>query len=181
MFAVALCLGLTTPTLPPSRKGTPCLTRRAALASTTGALVLPLRSGAAVTEKEREVMTTVQVPMGKGKPAFAVNKPRYTGAGDPAWTYQKRDISQAVYRADWPAAWPYTPKDFVRMDEEPDPVLPPFESGLATFELAWSDLVLALRQAFYRFPKLVYHIDEGAVAALTVRGAGSGSGLGCYP
>ena len=31
----------------------------------------------------------------------------------------------------------------------------------------WSDLVLALRQAFYRFPKLVYHIDEGAVAALT--------------
>ena len=36
-----------------------------------------------------------------------------------------------------------------------------------TFELAWSDLVLALRQAFYRFPKLVYHIDEGAVAALT--------------
>ena len=36
-----------------------------------------------------------------------------------------------------------------------------------TFKLAWSDLVLALRQAFYRFPKLVYHIDEGAVAALT--------------
>ena len=27
--------------------------------------------------------------------------------------------------------------------------------------------MLALRQAFYRFPKLVYHIDEGAVAALT--------------
>ena len=129
MFAVALCLGLTTPTLPPSRRGTACLTRRAALASTTGALVLPLRSGAAVTETEREVMTTVQVPMGKGKPAFAVNKPRYTGAGDPAWTYQKRDISKAVYRADWPTAWPYTPKDFVRMDEEPDPVLPPFESG----------------------------------------------------
>lgn len=137
MFAVGLCVGLTTPTLPPSTKGTPCLTRgtpcltrRAALASTTGALVLPLRVGAAVTETEREVMTTVQVPMGKGKPAFAVNKPRYTGAGDPAWTYQKRDISKAVYRADWPAAWPYTPKDFVRMDEEPDPVLPPCECGV---------------------------------------------------
>ena len=129
-FAVALCVGLTTPTLPPSTKGTPCLTRRAALASTAGALVLPLRSGAAVTETEREVMTIVQVPMGKGKPAFAVNKPRYTGAGDPAWTYQKRDVSKAVYTADWPAAWPYTPKDFVRMDEEPDPVLPPFESGV---------------------------------------------------
>jgi len=144
MFAAALStsiVGLTTPSLPPSKNGAPCLTRRAALAS-TGALVLPLRSGAAVTETEREVMTTVQVPMGKGKPAFPVNKPRYTGAGDPAWTYQKRDVSKAVYTADWPAAWPYTPKDFLRMDEEPD-------------------------TAFYKFPKLVYHIDEGAVAALT--------------
>ena len=114
-------VGLTTPSLPPSANGTPCLTRRAALAS-TGALVLPLRSGAAVTETEREVMTTVQVPMGKGKPAFPVNKPRYTGAGDPGWTYQKREVSKAVYTADWPSAWPYSPKDFLRMDEEPDTV-----------------------------------------------------------
>jgi hypothetical protein len=51
-----------------------------------------------------------------------VTKPRYTGAGDPAWTYQKRDVSKAVYTADWPAAWPYTSKDFLRMDEEPDTV-----------------------------------------------------------
>ena len=123
MFAAlsTAVVGLTTPSLPPSANGTPCLTRRAALAS-TGALVLPLRSGAAVTETEREVMTTVQVPMGKGKPAFPVNKPRYTGAGDPGWTYQKREVSKAVYTADWPSAWPYSPKDFLRMDEEPDTV-----------------------------------------------------------
>ena len=125
MLAVALSVvGLTTPSLHPSTNGRPCLTRRAALAS-TGALVLPLRSSAAVersTETEREVTTTVQVPMGKGKPAVPVTKPRYTGAGDPAWTYQKRDVSKAVYTADWPAAWPYTSKDFLRMDEEPDTV-----------------------------------------------------------
>ena len=125
----------------PSSNGTPNLTRRAALVS-TGAFVLPLRAGAAVTETEREVMTTVQVPMGKGKPPFPVSKPRYTGAGDPGWTYQKRELTKGLYAAEWPAAWPYTSNDFKRMDEEAD-------------------------TAFYRFPKLVYHIDEGAVAALT--------------
>ena len=43
-----------------------------------------------------------------------------------------------------PPAWPYTDKDFIRLDEEPD-------------------------TKFYRpyQPKLVYHIDEGAVASLT--------------
>jgi len=135
LCCVAAILGLTTPT--------PSLTRRAALVS-TGALALPLRSGAAVTETEREVVTTVQVPMGKGQPPKPVTRPRYTGAGDPAWTYPKRDLTKAMYPpADgWPDAWPYTARDFVRMDEEVD-------------------------TTFYRFPKLVYHIDEGAVAALT--------------
>jgi SAM-dependent methyltransferase len=104
--------------------------------------VLPLGAGAAVTETEREVMTTVEVPMGKGKPPYPVTKPRYTGAGDPKWTYPQRELTKALFSAEWPAAWPYTAQDFKRMDEEAD-------------------------TAFYRFPKLVYHIDEGAVAALT--------------
>ena len=73
-----------------------------------------------------------------------VSRPRYTGAGDPKWTYQERDLSAGLFPADgWPQTWPYTGEgDFKRMDEAPD-------------------------TEFYTFPKLVYHIDEGAVAALT--------------
>ena len=43
---------------------------------------------------------------------------------------------------EWDAAWPYTADDMRRIDENDD-------------------------TKFYDFPKLVYHIDEGAVAALT--------------
>ena len=43
---------------------------------------------------------------------------------------------------EWDAAWPYTADDMRRIDENDD-------------------------TQFYDFPKLVYHIDEGAVAALT--------------
>ena len=66
------------------------------------------------------------------------------GAGDPACTYLRRDLTKGLYPADaWPTSWPYTkPDDFKRLDEAPD-------------------------TAFYKYPKLVYHIDEGAVAALT--------------
>lgn len=42
----------------------------------------------------------------------------------------------------WPPKWPYSPQDFARMDEEDDTV-------------------------FYSQPRLVYHIDDGAVSALT--------------
>lgn len=41
----------------------------------------------------------------------------------------------------WPPSWPYTSSDFVRFDARPD-------------------------DEFYAFPRLVRHIDEGAVAAL---------------
>lgn len=57
-------------------------------------------------------------------------------------------VRQGVTAADvlkapqWPEAWPYTPADFRRQDESPD-------------------------DNFYDTPRLVYHIDEPCVAALT--------------
>lgn len=42
----------------------------------------------------------------------------------------------------WPEAWPFSPEDFFRMDESPDTV-------------------------FYEDSRLVYHIDDDAVAALS--------------
>jgi SAM-dependent methyltransferase len=42
----------------------------------------------------------------------------------------------------WPAEWPYTPQDFARQDESSDAY-------------------------FYESPRLVYHIDDAAVGALT--------------
>jgi SAM-dependent methyltransferase len=71
-----------------------------------------------------------------------VTRSRLTGAGDPTWSYPQKDLTGSVLAEPFANAWPYSAKDFVRLDEEPDP-------------------------NFYRFPKLVYHIDEGAVAALT--------------
>merc|ERR1719258_867491 len=80
--------------------------------------------------------------MGKGAPPIKVTKPRLTGVGDPAWTFGEREISAAVYTGGFPAQFPFSAADFKRLDEAPD-------------------------TEFYKFPKLMYHIDEGAVSALT--------------
>ena len=56
--------------------------------------------------------------------------------------------ARAVGRADvlaspkWPAEWPYSPRDFMRGDESPDPY-------------------------FYDQPRFCFHVDDAAVAALT--------------
>ncbi|KIY96297.1 hypothetical protein MNEG_11668 [Monoraphidium neglectum] len=61
----------------------------------------------------------------------------------------------------WPAKWPFRPEDFLRYDEADD-------------------------AAFYSQPRFVYHIDDGAVGALTKWaphfGAGGGVGVhrACY-
>ena len=68
---------------------------------------------------------------------------KYTGAGDPAWTYSKNELSKQIF-SELPAAWPYAAADFKRVDEEDDSKFYPEAQ-----------------------PKLVYHVDEGAVAALT--------------
>jgi SAM-dependent methyltransferase len=88
------------------------------------------------------VNTTVEVVTSKGSAPVKVTRPRLTGVGDAAWTYGQREITEAVYSEAYPATFPFTAADFKRLDEAPD-------------------------SEFYKFPKLVYHIDEGAVSALT--------------
>ena len=127
----------------------PPISRRSALGSLALPSTLALPSAAtlspaaasAAVAGEREVETTVDVSLGRGPPT-RVTRRRYTGAGDPSWNYARRDLTPAVFR-DWPSDFPYTgADDFKRLDE-------------------------AVDTEFYKLPKLVYHIDEGAVAALT--------------
>jgi Methyltransferase domain len=54
----------------------------------------------------------------------------------------KSMVEKVLEKAQWPAEWPYSDEDFKRMDESDD--------GL-----------------FYEAPRLVYHIDDYAVKALT--------------
>ena len=103
------------------------------------ALFIPAAVSAA-EPPPREVMTTVDVTE-KGK-SVSVSRKRLTGAGDPAWKYPIKDVSSIILGEPFPDKWPYSATDFKRIDEEID-------------------------TTFYKFPKLVYHIDEGAVAALT--------------
>lgn len=119
----------------------PAASRRAALATGSMLLLQPLPASSTVAG-DREVVTTIEVVAVKGKPPVKVTRPRLTGAGDPAWTFGQRDISSAIYAEPFPAKFPYAAADFKRLDEAPD-------------------------TEFYKFPKLVYHIDEGAVSALT--------------
>jgi hypothetical protein len=119
----------------------PAASRRAALATGGMLLLQPLPASSTVAG-DREVVTTIEVVAVKGKPPVKVTRPRLTGAGDPAWTFGQRDISSAIYAEPFPAKFPYAAADFKRLDEAPD-------------------------TEFYKFPKLVYHIDEGAVSALT--------------
>lgn len=55
---------------------------------------------------------------------------------------QRITVEDVLKSPKWPDKWPFTDVDFKRMDETDDEI-------------------------FYDTPRLVYHIDEGAVAALT--------------
>lgn len=118
----------------------PCVFRRSALAAASALLFTgqPRPAPAAVTG-ERKVL--IEVPLKAGQKTVTVSRQVLTGVGDPAWSFGERDVSSRVM-GDWPRSYPYTRDDFTRIDEEPD-------------------------TSFYQVPKLVYHIDEGAVAALT--------------
>ena len=125
-------------------------TRRGAMigAATAAAATTATVTSAGAAEIDREVDTTIEVAM-KGNGPVKVSRKRFTSAGDPAWTYPVKDVSASILAEPFPAQWPYDDKkDFLRIDEEPD-------------------------TKFYNFPKLVYHIDEGAVAALTRYYAGN--------
>jgi hypothetical protein len=51
-------------------------------------------------------------------------------------------LVQVLQDPKWPEKWPFRPEDFLRYDESDDSV-------------------------FYDSPRFVYHIDDGAVKALT--------------
>jgi len=114
---------------------------KAAAAASTVMIMPPARVAASVSG-DREVSPIVQYVGRKGQKPIQVNRLRFTGVGDKAWTFAQRDITELLYSEGFPAKFPYTAADFERIDEAPD-------------------------SEFYKFPKLVYHIDEGAVSALT--------------
>ncbi|GBF98355.1 ubiquinone menaquinone biosynthesis methyltransferase [Raphidocelis subcapitata] len=60
----------------------------------------------------------------------------------PAAAAAADQVAKVLEDPKWPEAWPFRPEDFLRYDESDD-------------------------GAFYSVPRFVYHIDEGAVAALT--------------
>lgn len=67
---------------------------------------------------------------------------RYTGDGTP-YEFRQVDITDRIFgSAEWPESPPWSPSDFRRLDESDD-------------------------NLFYAEPKLVYHVDEPALAALT--------------
>lgn len=108
-------------------------------AAAAATLASPARTLAALPTDPREDTATCVIVV-PGREPVSVPRPRYTGAGDPSWMYQEAPLP-LFSPSSFPASWPYTDADFTRIDEEAD-------------------------TRFYRVPKLVYHIDEGAVCAL---------------
>ena len=51
-------------------------------------------------------------------------------------------VADVLASPKWPAEWPYSPRDFMRGDESPDPY-------------------------FYDQPRFCFHVDDAAVAAFT--------------
>ena len=137
LFSVACTSAL----LLPTRRE---LARSAAVGAAASLLCeLPARADDVLVPGPREITNTVNVKTGGNGNTVGVLRRRFTGAGDPSWTFPTTDITARVNAEPFEKSFPYTGKgDFVRLDE-----------GVDT--------------DFYKFPKLVYHIDEGAVAALT--------------
>ena len=72
-----------------------------------------------------------------------IGKARRLEPDDWALEYQKKEVTEEAFQRDeWPATAPFTAKNFRRLDESDD-------------------------SNFYAQPRLVYHIDDLAVAALT--------------
>lgn len=116
-------------------------TRRAAIAALLAAQMARPRLPALAADAADRYKADVVYALPNGKKVELTVR-RFTGLGDPAWSYPKREIGSRLYTS-FPPAWPYTsPSDFRRLDEEVD-------------------------TSFYRQPKLVYHIDEASVCALT--------------
>jgi len=61
---------------------------------------------------------------------------------DVGMTFKKDSLNDKLFAQPWPPEWPFPPRAFARQDESDD-------------------------DDFYATPRFVYHIDEGAVRALT--------------
>jgi hypothetical protein len=139
MVAAAMMLASVVVHLLPKPQFTGMSRRLVFGAAAAATLAFPARTSAALPTGSREEMATCIIAA-PGREPVSVPRPRYTGAGDPSWIYKETPLP-LFSPSSFPASWPYTDADFTRIDEDAD-------------------------TRFYRVPKLVYHIDEGAVCAL---------------
>jgi SAM-dependent methyltransferase len=119
----------------------PALRRRSLIAAAPLTLLRPAHAA------ERYIDQKVVAELGAdGQPVAYETVRRLTGEGTGLDLSRNEDISERIFvdAANWPAAAPFSENDFKRLDENDDAQFYPAQQ-----------------------PRLVYHIDEGAVAALT--------------
>ena len=119
----------------------PALRRRSLIAAAPLTLLRPAHAA------ERYIEQKVVAELGPdGQPVAYETVRRLTGEGTGLDLSRNQDISARIFvdAANWPTAAPFTDNDFKRLDESDDAQFYPAQQ-----------------------PRLVYHIDEGAVAALT--------------
>ena len=120
----------------------PTLRRRSLIAAAPLTLIRPAQA-----EAPRYLEQKVVAELGTdGQPVAYETVRRLTGEGTGLDLSRNEDISARIFvdAANWPAAAPFSENDFKRLDENDDAQFYPAQQ-----------------------PRLVYHIDEGAVAALT--------------
>ena len=121
----------------------PALRRRSLIAAAPLTLLRPAHAADAPRYLEQKVVAELGAD---GQPVAYETVRRLTGEGTGLDLSRNEDISARIFvdAANWPAAAPFSENDFKRLDENDDAQFYPAQQ-----------------------PRLVYHIDEGAVAALT--------------
>ena len=121
----------------------PTLRRRSLIAAAPLTLLRPAHAADAPRYIEQKVVAELGPD---GQPVAYETVRRLTGEGTGLDLSRNEDISERIFvdAANWPAAAPFSENDFKRLDESDDAQFYPAQQ-----------------------PRLVYHIDEGAVAALT--------------
>ena len=121
----------------------PALRRRSLIAAAPLTLLRPAHAAEAPRYIEQKVVAEIGAD---GQPVAYETVRRLTGEGTGLDLSRNQDISARIFvdAANWPAAAPFSENDFKRLDESDDAQFYPAQQ-----------------------PRLVYHIDEGAVAALT--------------
>ena len=121
----------------------PALRRRSLIAAAPLTLLRPAHAADAPRYIEQKVAAELGAD---GQPVAYETVRRLTGEGTGLDLSRNEDISARIFvdAANWPAAAPFSENDFKRLDESDDAQFYPAQQ-----------------------PRLVYHIDEGAVAALT--------------